>query len=324
MRQARVRFVRDGALYEPCQLIIERYGDKVKLTYFKKLLRAAGLEEIGLGQKVEPFDPWPVIDLLEPPETMTDSEWEQMLESCTKEAECKLSANVRRAKNTVYEIALCNNFEYFATFTIDGGRFPRDDLHGFYKKLGKWLSNYRRKTGRKIDYLLIPELHKDGKNWHMHGLLSGLPESELKRFGPTAPKALRMKGYLNWPAYAEKFGFCSLDRVRDGSAVSAYVTKYITKDVGRCVTEVGAHMYYCSQGLKRKERICRMSVELEEEEIEHLFDFSNEWVASVTVSLSDGTYDSLCEQIVHAGNPEDSAGLKWKQTGKCQPAVDRR
>ena len=44
-KQNRVRFVRDGALYEPCQLMITKYGDKVKLTYFKKLLRAPGLEE---------------------------------------------------------------------------------------------------------------------------------------------------------------------------------------------------------------------------------------------------------------------------------------
>jgi len=278
----RVRFIREGMLYEPCQLRIVRYGSKIKVTYFKKLLRVSGCEESKDKVHVEEFDPWPVIDMLELPEPMNMEEWNEVLLHGENRAKAKLAANVRRAKSVVYELAMCNDFEYFATFTVDGERYLRDDLKSFYRSFSKWISNYQRITGQKIKYLLIPELHKDMKNWHMHGLISGVPVEKLEKFGRGMPKQLRMKGYLNWPDYAHKFGFCSLDRVRDGEAVSAYVTKYITKDVGRCVTELGAHMYYCSQGLKRKELICRMPFEMTED-MEKRFSFSNEWVASVTV-----------------------------------------
>lgn len=290
----RVRFVRETGLYEPCQLRIVRYGNKIKVTYFKKLLRVSGCEESLDKKHVEVFDPWPVIDLLEPPKTMSEKEWDEMLFREESLERKKLDANVRRAKQTVYELAMCNDFEYFATFTIDGERYARDDLKGFYKSLSKWMSNYSRISGEKIKYLLIPELHKDEKNWHMHGLISGVPVDKLKKFGPGMPKKLRMKGYMNWPDYAEKFGFCSLDKIRDETAVSAYITKYISKDVGRCVTELGAHMYYCSQGLKRKELICRMPFKMSEN-IEKLFDFSNEWVASVTVD--EQGYNDLITKI---------------------------
>lgn len=33
-----------------------------------------------------------------------------------------------------------------------------------------------------IKYLLVPELHSDMKNWHFHGLITGIPAAELVQF----------------------------------------------------------------------------------------------------------------------------------------------
>ena len=92
----------------------------------------------------------------------------------------------------------------------------------------------------------------------MHGFLMGLPDEHLRLFtlSEKLPKYIREKlkngqAVYEWEPYRKKFGFCDLEMVKDQFAVSAYVTKYITKDLDRTVKESGAHLYYCSQGLAR-------------------------------------------------------------------------
>jgi len=58
------------------------------------------------------------------------------------------------------------------------------------------------------------------------------------------------KGYARWVQYAEKFGYISMGRIEDKQKVSSYITKYISKGVAASVHEYGAHLYYCSKGLK--------------------------------------------------------------------------
>ncbi len=153
----------------------------------------------------------------------------------------KLEQNIIRAKGKILEYGLCNPWEMFVTLTISSEKHDRADLPSYYKKFSQYLRNLRKKTGADIKYLFIPELHKDKKNWHMHGLMSGVPANQLKR---------RDNGYLTWPAYEEKFGFISLDLLRDKQKASSYITKYITKELAFAITDRHAKLYYCSRGLK--------------------------------------------------------------------------
>jgi len=66
-------------------------------------------------------------------------------------------------------------------------------------------------------------------------------------------KLVQGEAIYRWDAYADKFGYCIMEPVRNAEAAAKYVTKYITKDLSRCVKEINAHMYYCSKGLKRAE-----------------------------------------------------------------------
>lgn len=59
----------------------------------------------------------------------------------------------------------------------------------------------------------------------------------------------------NWLPYAKKFGFCDLEPIRNSEAVSKYITKYINKNLSSSVTELNAHMYYHSRGLKKADCI---------------------------------------------------------------------
>lgn len=169
----------------------------------------------------------------------------------------KLDNNIVRAKNKIFELAFCNHWDLFITATLDGTKYDRTDLEKFHHDFTKWLSNQSAKYGTKISFLLIPELHSDGKTWHMHGFLSGIPSEALVPFkiGDRMGKGIANKvkqGELvyNWPSYQKKFGFCDLEPIKNHEAVSKYVTKYISKSLQNSVSELNAHLYYRSRGLK--------------------------------------------------------------------------
>lgn len=157
----------------------------------------------------------------------------------------KLAQSISRTRSRIYELASCNPWEYFVTLTLDGARRDRFDLDAFRKDFSQYLRNVNRIKGWDVRYLLIPETHKDGA-WHMHGLIFGLPDSALSR---------NANGYLDWNGYSDRFGYMSLSKIRSAEAVSAYVTKYITKDVAARAHELGKHLFFSSKGLQSAEEI---------------------------------------------------------------------
>lgn len=150
----------------------------------------------------------------------------------------------------------------------------------FIKDLSHFIRNYKASKGVDIKYLLIPERHQDGA-WHMHGFLKGLPVEHLTPFRkkdriPTKIRTRLEQGIsvYTWTAYAERFGFADIEAIDNHEAVSKYITKYITEDLGRAVDDLNAHMYYCSKGLQKAELllvapICR-ELESPDYENEHV------------------------------------------------------
>lgn len=163
----------------------------------------------------------------------------------------KLSASLSRARAAVREYALCNKWEYFVTFTLDGARWERyGDLamQHFLTDLLQWLQNLRKTTCPRLRYLLVPDFHEDGAI-HFHGLFSGVVG--LAPFPPWVPRRLLDGGYLNWPVFQQRYGFCSFGAVRDPVAVGFYIRKYITRSLSSACIAKGVHSYYHSRGLLR-------------------------------------------------------------------------
>ncbi len=189
--------------------------------------------------------------------------------------EVKLSNNIARARTKIFEYAICNDFEYFVTLTVDGSKLDRYDLGEYIKKLGQFIRNYRRKHEVNIQYLLIPEKHTDGA-WHMHGLIKGIPKEHLN---------INKHGYKDWEEYAKKFGYISIDEVKNEIAVSKYITKYISKSIneGGGVTEKESKLYYNSRGLKRPKKVHEGTLNTY-----HLnniyFEFENDYIKSLTLN----------------------------------------
>lgn len=163
----------------------------------------------------------------------------------------KLSQALSRAKSVIFQVAFCNDWDFFFTGTIDPAKYDRYHLNDYYTAFTQWLRDYRKKYRCDLKYLLVPELHKNGA-WHIHGFVKGIPRERLRLFIPgLEPQDLVDKGYFNWPDYQRKFGFCSLDVPRDFEAISYYLTKYITKDLESHMVDYGGHLYRCSIGLAR-------------------------------------------------------------------------
>ena len=250
--------------YKYNQTIVKVYGDKVIKVMRLRCLRNSGVE--------------------------TDEEYKRGVNSE------KLDINIQRTKQSIFGLARCNEWDYFFTGTIDPQKYDRTDLEKYHKDFTQFLRDQSKKHGCKIKFLVVPELHADGRSWHLHGFLSGLPEDQLHRFRygvdkmstALAVKVLNGDPVFNWTAYADKFGFCDLEPIRNPEAVSKYVQKYICKDLARSVSEVGAHMYYRSRGLKEPtiEKIGVSSLQLTP-------DYENEYVAIQEFPYSENTLQDI-------------------------------
>jgi hypothetical protein len=209
----------------------------------------------------------------------------------------KLDQNISRARSEIFELAYCNDWQYFTTFTIDKTKFGRYDLEKYHKSFTQWLRNYNKKFGIHIKYLTIPEQHKDGA-WHEHGFIMGLPIEHLRLFDvehEKLPKYIRDKlldGSLvyDFPAYREKFGFCDFEPIESLEGVSKYVTKYISKDLAKSVTASGAHLYYHSKGLAKATVIKKGFLNCSQEVS---WDYGNDWVKVAWYSTSEHSTSKL-------------------------------
>lgn len=192
----------------------------------------------------------------------------------------KSENNIIRARTAVRELILCNEWQLFGTFTLDASKYDRHNLPRWRSDFSQFLRDQRKKWHMDVKFLLIPEHHKNGA-WHMHGVFGGLSVPAIRPFSaderlPADMLAKIRSGEVlsDWPDYRRKFGFVSFSGIRDRARCAGYVTKYVSKDLGGRGAELGAHLYYASQGLARASVIYVGGVHIPKVQ----FDFENEWV----------------------------------------------
>lgn len=213
----------------------------------------------------------------------------------------KILESTLRSKSKIFELAYCNSWDWFFTGTINPNKQDRTDLELYHKQLTQWLRDYNKKYNLDIKFLFVPEKHKDGKSWHIHGFIYGLPVEHLTQFQVgdimgkgLADKVLNGDIVYNWKAYFNRFGFCDLEPIRNHEAVSKYVTKYINKELASSVTELNAHTYYHSRGLK--------FADLKRKGTMNWTDiaptYENEYCSVYWVDYTDDIYNSLCNRFI--------------------------
>lgn len=212
----------------------------------------------------------------------------------------RLEESIIRTRRLIFEYAISNNWDYFCTFTIDKSKYDRFDLNYYHKSFSQWIRDYFRKKLRcDVQYILIPEQHKDGA-WHEHGLFKNIPLSELSVFDYNSKlpyyirdKISKNEKIYNCPAYLKKFGFCTFEPVRNSEACAKYITKYITKDIVNSSIDFGNKLYYVSRNLKKAENIC-----IGEYNGVPFYDFVNDYCKMSTFSYSDEFLKTLVSKII--------------------------
>lgn len=253
-------------LWTQNKLIISEYTDGVHTKYklvYMPTLRNAGVEKSSenLRYVVDSDSRSEYGNLLVLPGDVIDTAGD-VVEADAEGNVCKLTKNIYRARSTIYELAYCNSWDWFFTGTIDGGKFDRSDLSGYRDKLTHMIRDYNRRKGTCIKYLIVPELHADYKNWHVHGFLQGLPVDHLHRFvigdqmsAYIAKKVRKGQEVYSWEKYQKVFGWCDLEPIASHDGACKYVTKYISKALEKTVSDLGKHMFYASLGLNRRSRV---------------------------------------------------------------------
>lgn len=160
-------------------------------------------------------------------------------EKTDEEKEYEKLKNLWRIKTKIKDYILSNDFDYFWTLTFKADRYDYDLA---FQKMGKWLRRMRDKYG-KFDYIMIPELHKDGAI-HFHGVTGGL--NAVIRDSGVNHKGSEVYNCLDW-----EYGFTTLTKIRDKEKTASYVTKYVTKEMQNSIVEKGKKKYWCSRGLRK-------------------------------------------------------------------------
>lgn len=145
--------------------------------------------------------------------------------------------STRRTKQSIYNISRANDWKYFATFTFENNRYDYEECK---KRLRYYLRNTRQRYCDDLEYLVVPELHKDGAI-HFHALLMGsIEELMCESF---EKDKMMLKNY--------KHGISQIEPIKDANRVAMYITKYITKELLSNVQN--AQRYFCSNGVNRAE-----------------------------------------------------------------------
>lgn len=151
--------------------------------------------------------------------------------------------SLARTKAMIGTYARCAYWQWFLTLTFDACKIDRTDFKECMKKVRNWLQNCRKRFAPDLKYLAVPELHGDGKSWHIHALLSDTGKMKFSDSGH------RKSGQTVYNLSGWNWGFSTATKVRDLYRIQKYIVKYITKDCHALA--IGAHRYYVSNNLPK-------------------------------------------------------------------------
>lgn len=151
-----------------------------------------------------------------------------------------------RTRRLIAEYARSICWEWFCTFTFSPDKADRTNYKKCCKQMRAWLKNTRDRKAENLQYLAVPELHKDMESWHFHVLLANtggllFNDSGIIQNG---------KRVYNVPGWT--LGFSTATGVQDTYRVQKYIIKYMTKECHRLSR--GEHRYFVSHKLPKPKK----------------------------------------------------------------------
>lgn len=212
---------------------IKRFaGSGVQISLYSTLV-----EEKDKGEKKKPREKeheW----LFNP---FTGEMWDSLEDKNKSES---LRVSYIRTINSIYDIARCNTWDWFFTFTFAPDKVKdRYDYAELSKVMSQWLRNIHKRKCPDMVYLVVPEQHKDGA-WHFHGLFANCEGLTMVDSGKQDDKSRPIYNIHDF-----KLGFTTATAVGDSAKACSYLVKYITKEL--CAATPNMRRYWASRNCVR-------------------------------------------------------------------------
>ena len=239
--------------------IIEYPNDSVQIRLYSEVIEPK--EKLELKNLDVKFEKKPRNAVREPFENTWVTEVKDFDEDKVHGEE-NIRKSLARTRRMISEYARCAEWEWFCTFTFSPDKVDRSNFKDCMIKTRNWLQNARKRLAPDLQYLVVPELHADGINWHVHLLLANIGDIRLNESGK------RISGQMVYNVKGWKFGYSTATKVRDVYRVQRYIIKYMTKSTH--IKAKGAHRYYVSNNLEkpRESRLMCKYSEMEERVME--------------------------------------------------------
>jgi len=158
----------------------------------------------------------------------------------------------RRARSRVHSLVLRLKCDRMATF---GTRYIIT-LGEFCKRWKKFVHYYSYHTGQRLQYVAVPEVHKDGVHWHMHVALNQFFHIRLalkiwhKLCAHDGPEDVN--GSINIRKFSVRYEFDN-----PTACIAHYIAKYLAKNAD--VTDLNKKRFWSTR--LPKEEIIRTFLE---------------------------------------------------------------
>lgn len=130
----------------------------------------------------------------------------------------------------VYHNGLIKPWKYFLTLTFDPDKVNSNNYDDVSDALKKWINNMKHQNPQ-MEYVIVPEPHKSGRI-HFHGLFRNVPNWLLTEArNPKTNRLIKKNGVQVFNLNNYKYGYSTVSVVKDLTAVSVYISKYMTKEL---------------------------------------------------------------------------------------------
>ena len=217
-------------------LKVYEYADGIQIRLYNQPITS--IEKAPPVPIAKPYEP-EELPKVHTSELLNHSKKVHASEPSEKQREHVIQSSMNRTVQKIYEISRANIWDYFLTLTFDRNKLDSSNYNLLCDKVSKWLNNLHSRYAPDLKYLIVPELHKDGKHYHFHGLLANIGNITLKDSG------IKKNGHTIYNLSNWKYGFSTVTKVIDSNKVSAYITKYITKEL--CAVSKNKRRYWTSK-----------------------------------------------------------------------------
>ena len=132
--------------------------------------------------------------------------------------------SLNRSKQNLIGICRANRWDYFITFTFNPKIVDSTNYEQVCVKAGNFMHNLQKRHCPNLKYVLVPELHKEGGKYHLHGLIADCDGLQMRVSGK------EKAGHIIYNIPSWKYGWNTATEVGHTGKVSNYIAKYITKD----------------------------------------------------------------------------------------------